>query len=262
MPPTTYDHPPEGVDSSRLTWVETVAGPGYTSVQLGRGATVRLTDLDGDACAHVLVFNAHQPSERLNVADTVKVQWQAYLTTGTVLLSDLGRALATITRDSSSRHDALAGTSARNTNTDRYGDGAAQGPSPAGRELFKLAAAKHGLQARDIAPSLSFFQGVRVAGDGQLSFTGSAGAGRSVDITAEMPVLVLIANTAHPLDPRAAYSCTALGVMAWSGCRDTTADLERSPEMARALLNTRTYLAAREDPAFATSSAASSATSS
>ena len=34
-------------------------------------------------------------AERLNVADTVKVQWQAYLGPGAVLLSDMGRALMT-----------------------------------------------------------------------------------------------------------------------------------------------------------------------
>ena len=36
------------------------------------------------------------------------------------------------------------------------------GPSPAGRELFTLAAAKHGLTKRDLPPSVSFFKGVRV----------------------------------------------------------------------------------------------------
>ena len=57
---------------------------------------VRLTDVDGDACAHVVLHNALLPSERLNLADTVKVQWQAYPTTGSALLSDRGRVLATI----------------------------------------------------------------------------------------------------------------------------------------------------------------------
>jgi urea carboxylase-associated protein 2 len=200
----------------------------------------------------MLVYNARQTSERLNVADTIKVQWQAYLTTGTVLLSDLGRALATITQDTSTRHDALAGTSSRLANTERYGDGAAQNGSPAGRELFKLAAAKHGLGSRDVAPSLSFFQGVRVENGGELVFIGSAGPGAFVDITAEMPVLVLVANTAHPLDPRTSYTCTPLAVTAWSRRPSGgSAELERSPEMARAMLNTNAYLAAREDVAFA-----------
>ena len=76
---------------------------------LARGTTLRLRDLDGEACAHLLLYNADQPWERLNVADTVKIPWQAYLGTGHPLLSDQGRVLATIVADDSGRHDALCG---------------------------------------------------------------------------------------------------------------------------------------------------------
>jgi urea carboxylase-associated protein 2 len=245
LPPTAWTGSPSDVDADRLTWVETVAGGGYTSLYLDQGTTMRLTDLEGDACAHLLVYNASQPAERVNVADTIKVQWQAYLTKGAVLLSDLGRALATIVDDTSGHHDALCGTSARLTNSERYGDGSAQGGSPAGRELFKLAAAKHGLDPRDVPPSLSFFQGVSVDSDGRLWFRGSAGVGGIVELVAEMPLLVLITNVAHPLDPRAEYTCTPLGVMAWSGSPSAEPQAHRTPEVARALLNTRAYLGMR-----------------
>lgn len=247
LPASRYASPPDGVRPEQLTWAETVAGGGYTSLLLQRGDTLALTDVTGDACAHLLLYNARQPVERLNVADTIKVQWQAYPTVGSVLLSDLGRALATITADTSARHDTLCGTSTRLGNTTRYGDGSPQGPSPAGRELFKLAAAKHGLDARDIPPSLSLFQGVRADAAGHLSFAGSAGADRRVELVAEMPVLVLIANTAHPLDPRTDYSCTALRVLAWRGA--PTRPVPRSPETARALENTEAYLTMSGSPA-------------
>jgi len=229
------------VAAEDLTWVETVAGGGYTSVYLQPGATVRLIDLQGDACAHLLAYNARQPAERLNVADTIKVQWQAYPSAGTVLLSDLGRALLTVTADSSAHHDTLCGTTSRAANDARYGDGSPHGPAPAGRELFILAAAKHGLQARDVAPSLSFFQGVRAGAGGELSFQGSAGAGASVDLMAELPVLVLIANTAHPLDPRPSFTSSPLRVLAWRGGAAPD-DAARTPEARRAVLNTRAYL--------------------
>jgi urea carboxylase-associated protein 2 len=242
LPPARYPNPPPGVAAEQLTWAETVAPGGYTSLYLDRGATLQLSDPDGDACAHVLLYNAVQTAERVNVADTVKVQWQAYLTTGAVLLSDLGRALATITLDTSTQHDAFCGTTTRLGNTGRYGDGAPQGPAPAGRELFKLAAAKHGLDARDVAPSLSFFQGIRVDG-AALRFVGTAGPGTRVRLIAELPLLVLLANTAHPLDPRETFTCSPLGVLAWSG--GDAYDPERTPEVARALLNTEAYLAMR-----------------
>ncbi|HWI70461.1 MAG TPA: urea amidolyase associated protein UAAP1 [Baekduia sp.] len=247
VPPTAWPAPPDGVDAADLTWAEVVGGGNYTNKVVARGTTIRLTDLAGDACANVLLFNADQPWERLNVADTVKVPWQAYVSEGHPLLSDQGRVLATVVADGSGHHDALCGTSSRAANAERYGDGEAQGPSPAGRELLLLGALKHGLGPRDVPPSLSFFQGVRVTDDGTLDFTGSAGAGASVTLRAELPLVVLIANVPHPLDPRESYMCTALEVLAWRGAPTAPGDPQWSatPEAERAYLNTMDYATAR-----------------
>ncbi|MGH2918828.1 MAG: urea amidolyase associated protein UAAP1 [Solirubrobacteraceae bacterium] len=237
---------PAGVPAGDVTWAETVAGGGYTSKVLARGTTLRLEDLHGDACAHVLLYNADQPWERLNVADTVKVPWQAYLGPGHSLLSDQGRVLATIVADSSGRHDALCGTSALPRNEERYGDGSPEGPSPAGRELLALAAAKHDLQRRDVAPSVSFFQGVRVAPSGLLCFEGSSGPGCHVELRAELPVIVLVANVPHPIDPRPEYACTTLRILAWRGTATMPDDplWSSTPELQRAFENTADYVAA------------------
>jgi urea carboxylase-associated protein 2 len=206
-----------------------------------------LTDVDGDACAHVLLFNADEPWERLNVADTVKIPWQAYLDEGHPLLSDQGRVLATIVNDSSHAHDAIAGTSTFAANRERYGDGSPQSGTPAGRELFKLAAAKHGLEPRDLPPSVSFFKRVNVAADGALSFSGGSGAGRFVELRCELPLVVLISNVPHPLDPRDEYVSTTLEILAWTG--DATAPDDAlwssTPELERAFLNTDAYWRAR-----------------
>jgi urea carboxylase-associated protein 2 len=247
LPASAWSGVPDGVEAGDLTWAEVVGGGNYTNKVVARGTTIRLTDRYGDACAHVLLFNADQPWERLNVADTVKVPWQAYMSTGHPLLSDQGRVLATVVDDDSGAHDALCGTSSRAANERRYGDGEAQGPSPAGRELLLLAALKHGLGPRDVPPSLSFFQGVHVGGDGALRFTGSAGAGRSVTLRAELPLVVLVANVPHPLDPRESYTCTGLEVLAWRGAPTGPGDppWSATPENERAFLNTADYAAAR-----------------
>jgi urea carboxylase-associated protein 2 len=249
VPAAGYHQIPGDVDPDRLLWAERVAPGGYTHRVLAAGTSVRLGDLEGEACAHVLMFRADQPWERLCVADTVKVQWQAYTAVGQVLLSDQGRALATVTADSSGRHDAICGTTTLLGNTERYGSGSPQGPSPAGRELFVLAAAKHGLTPRDLPPSLSFFKGVKVdASDGRLAWTGGCGGPATLELRAEMPLLVLIANTAHPVDPRPAFTNSTLEVLAWSGNPTGPDDpwWDSSPERRRAYLNTVEDLAARK----------------
>ncbi|MFB7333306.1 urea amidolyase associated protein UAAP1 [Streptomyces adustus] len=245
VPAENWPAPPCG--AGPLVWAETVAGGNYTHRVLSRGTELRLTDLRGDACAHLLLFAADRPWERLNVADTVKVQWNAYLGEGQLLLSDQGRVLATVVADTSGRHDALCGTSTLVRNTERYGDGTAHSASPAGRELFVLAAAKNGLAPRDLPPSLSFFQGVTVLEDGSLDFTGSAGPGGSVTLRAEQDVTVLIANVPHPVDPRPDYLSGPLEVLAWRAAPTAPGDplWDATPEGRRAFLNTAEFLAAR-----------------
>lgn len=247
LPASAWADPPAGVDSTQMTWAETVAGGGYTARALAAGTTVRLLDRHGDACPHVMLFNAEGAWERLNAADTVKVPWQAYLGAGHPLLSDQGRVLATMVGDTSEHHDALCGTSSRAANEVRYGDGAPEGPTPAGRELLLLAAVKHGLGPRDLGPTISFFRGIRVEADGALTPTGSAGPGAMVELRCELPLVLLLANVPHPLDPRPEYVCSTIEVLAWRGSPTSPEDplWNAGPEAERAYLNTDDYARAR-----------------
>ncbi|MEJ3405196.1 urea amidolyase associated protein UAAP1 [Rathayibacter sp. YIM 133350] len=243
-PAATSPFIPAGVAPDDLVWAETVAPGGYTSKVLARGTRLRLDDPTGEASANLLLYNADQPWERINVADTVKIPWQAYLGTGHPLLSGDGRVLATLIEDSSGHHDAFCGTTTDAFNERKYGTAEPFGPAPSGRSLFTLASAKHGLSPRDLPPSVSFFQGVRVEDDGQLTFQGGAGAGTHVTLVAEMPLLVLLANVPHPLDPRRDYVVGPLRVHAWRGL-PTSRESAATPELDRAYLNTIDYAEAR-----------------
>lgn len=240
VPATAWPDPPAGVPAAALTWVETVPGGRYTSKVLARGTRIRLTDAVGTACANVLFWRADAPWERLNVADTVKVPWQAYIGAGHPLLSDQGRVLATVVADDSGHHDALCGTTTLATNTAKYGAGEAHSESPAGRELLVLAAAKHGLTPTDVAPSVSFFHGVTVEADGALASTGSAGPGKSVELVLHLPCIVAVANAAHPLDPSPIFDTGLLEVLAWRADDDLAAlvaTTDTDPEYQRAAAN-------------------------
>jgi urea carboxylase-associated protein 2 len=247
VPASSSPFVPDGVAPQRLVWAETVAPGGYTHRVVARGTRIRLDDPTGDACAHLVLFNALEPWERLNVADTQKIPWQAYLGEGHPLLSGDGRVLATIVGDTSTRHDAFCGTSTDAWNQQKFGSAAPQGPSPSGRSLLTLAAAKHGLSPRDLPPSVSFFQGVRVDDGGALTWTGSAGPGTAVELVAEMPLIVLAANVPHPLDPRTDYVVGPLRLHAWRDAPSVPSDehASSSPERHRAYLNTVDYLEAR-----------------
>lgn len=247
VPARTSPIPPKGIDPGQLTWAETVKPAGYTHRVLARGTRLQLRDIEGEACAHLLIFNADNLQERLNVADTLKIPWQAYITTGHPLLSGEGRVLATVVADTSGRHDAFAGTSTPALNQRRYGDSAVHESHADGLSLLRQGAIKHGLTRRDLPPSISFFKQIRVAADGGLEFDASSPVGAEVELIAEMDVLVLIANTTHPLDDRLDFTCSTLAVHAWRD-RPTTPEDEfwnATPERTRAYLNTADLLEAK-----------------
>jgi urea carboxylase-associated protein 2 len=237
------DRPP-GVAAEAMIWEETLAAGGYASRRLNRGARLRLTDLHGDAHVSLLVFNAERPVERLNVADTVKVQWNAYLGAGGLLLSDMGRVMFSLLEDDTDGHDAFCGASNAASNARRYGDGFNHGAHPNARDRFVIALAKHGLTRRDIHPCVNLFKPVRIAADGATVLNpGPFPPGRQVTLRAEMDVIVVLANCPHVLDPRPAYTVTPVRASAWRGPVTPADDPVRNatPEGLRAFLNVEDY---------------------
>lgn len=240
LPASAASELPTGVSSADMVWAETIAPGGYGAKRLNRGARLRLTDLAGDACASMLVFNAERPIERLNVADTLKVQWNAYLGAGKLVLSDMGKVMLSVLEDDAGTHDAFCGASNQATNAARYGTGDNWGPHPNARDRFSLGVAKFGLARRDIHPCINWFKGVKVEEDGSLSpQPGPFPPGRSLTLRAEMDVIVVLANCPHVLDARPNYSVTPLRVSAWRGPVTPTDDSLRNatPEGLRAFLN-------------------------
>jgi urea carboxylase-associated protein 2 len=241
VPATAVADPPDGVDAAAVLWDETIGAGGYATRALPRGTRVRLVDVDGDTCAGLLLHRADEPTERLNVADTVKLQWQAYPGPGYLLLSDRGRVLATMVEDTGAGHDTFCGTSNRLDNERRYGDGTAHGPAPSGRDRFVVALAKHGLAERDVAPNINLFTGVSVGADGGVSLhQGRSRPGAQVVLRAEMPLIVTIVDVPHRLDPRPRYTAGRVRITAWRGAPAPADDPWRTatPEAARAFENT------------------------
>jgi uncharacterized protein len=245
LPASAAVNLPSGVAADDALWAEVLEAGEYSAHRLPRGSVLRLTDLDGDACAHVALHHANLPSERLNLADTTKVQWQMYPGPGSLLLSDRGRVLAAITDDTSGRHDTICSAPNRADHDAKYGDGRVEGPYPNARDRLVVALAKFGLGPRDLPPTISLFKGVRVAADGSLHLDEApATAGCFVELRFELDTIVSVANVPHVLDDRERYTCTPLHLAAWQGAVTAAGDPRRhaTPEARRAYLNTDDWL--------------------
>lgn len=177
---------------------ETLPGGWGTSLIIPRGQSLRIVAGARTSGISVLLYRLAEMTERLNVGDTVKVQWSAALHKGKLLYSDMGRVLASITDDTYGRHDALAGGSTALTNKAKYGDAVLRHT----RGNFILLAAKHGLSKLDIPPCVTFFAPVSVDTDGRFQWNAPLPKeGDYVDLRAEMDVLVFVSNAPHPLAP-------------------------------------------------------------
>lgn len=239
VPATAAEGRPRGVEAEAMLWDETIAPGGYAAKRLDRGARLRLVDLKGDACVSMLLFNAERPVERLNVADTLKVQWNAYLGAGRLILSDMGKVMLSVLEDTAGTHDAFCGASNASTNAAKYGEGDNWGPHPNARDRFVLAAAKFGLGRKDIHPCVNWFKGVTIQADGATRLVSARNPGQSVTLRAEMDVIVILTNCPHVLDPRPDYTVTPVRALAWRGPPTPADDPIRNatPEGLRAFLN-------------------------
>ena len=102
-------------------WTEALRGGTHWSGVLRRGQSLRLVAQGPDANVAALLYSREQPLERYNMADTLKAQHTAHLTTGCVCYSDMGRVLCAITADSLGWHDPLCGLTDRALVDARYG---------------------------------------------------------------------------------------------------------------------------------------------
>lgn len=177
---------------------ETLPGGWGWSGLVRCGETLRIVNRTATQGVSLLLYRAADPSERLNVGDTVKIQWSARLHKGKLLYSDMGRVLASLTDDTFGHHDAIAGGSTAFSNARKYGDAMVRDT----RSNFILLAAKHGLSKADIAPCLTLFAPVAVDSAGKLVWAAATPApGDYVDLRAEMDLLVFASNAPHPLAP-------------------------------------------------------------
>jgi urea carboxylase-associated protein 2 len=218
----------------------TIPAGSYWFGALQAGTCLRLDNIHGTPGAACLFWNAVDPSERFSATDTVKVQWTATIDRGRLLLSDMGRVLASVLDDTCGRHDALLGAGPPRLDLDT---------SPIngrnGAENLILGAAKLGLGPRDLHAPVTFFAAIRCHENRAFRWEdGISFAGTRVDLYAEMDLLIVVSNIPHPLAP-AGLRGEALRVVLW---RPDIAEIsafccEASREAGRAFARTQAYLA-------------------
>jgi urea carboxylase-associated protein 1 len=183
---------------------------GHWGRVLRRGQSLRIIDLDGRQAVDFLCYNADDPAERYNAADTMKYAKTIFLTKGHGIYSDLGRRLLTIVDDTCGRHDTIGGCCSAESNQVRYGIS----DTPNCRQNFLQALEPFGLGKKDIVANLNWFMNVPVAPDGTMGIVdGYSKPGDYVDLRAEMDVLAVISNCPQTRNPCNGFNPTPIRVI-------------------------------------------------
>ncbi|MES2697255.1 MAG: urea amidolyase associated protein UAAP1 [Verrucomicrobiota bacterium] len=230
----------------------TLTHAGMWSGVIGRGKTLRLTDLEGGANVGLLLYHADVLNERYNMPDTLKGQHIFYLRAPYCLHSDMGRVLASITSDTVGWHDTVCGCSNAELVTAKYGINTYQTARNEfhrnARDCFLIELAKWGLGKRDLVPNLNLFSKVVADDAGRLTFVEQhSQAGSHVALRFELDTLVVLNTCQHPLDPDRNYHPRQVRLEVFRTPPPTLADpsIAIRPENARAFENNARYHALR-----------------
>jgi urea carboxylase-associated protein 1 len=187
------------VVAARAPWLHHIAA----------GQTLRIVDLEGNQAVDFLLYAEADDAERYSAQDTVAAQGNLFLRTGTVLRSNEGRAMMTIAGTTVDYHDTIGGACSCESNTLRYGHHTKS--QHACVENFLEANLTEGRGKRDMVSNINFFMNVPVEADGALGIVdGISAPGLTVDLRADMDVIVVVSNCPQINNPCNGFNPTTV----------------------------------------------------
>lgn len=191
------------------------AGEGWAH-ELLPGQVLRIVDMEGNQAVDTLFYDAEHTEDHYSAVATMADQQNIYLTTGSILRTESGKALLTIVADTCGRHDTLGGACSSQSNTVRYARDIGWMHNCRDTFMLQLANLEGTWSKRDLAPNINFFMNVPVTPHGDLEFAdGISAPGRYVELQSLRHSLVLISNCPQLNNPCNAYNPTPVRLLIW-----------------------------------------------
>jgi uncharacterized protein len=179
---------------------------------LKKGEHLRIVDLEGQQAVDFLCYNAGDPRDRYNAANTMKLGQNIFLGKGSKLWSERAILLMSIVDDTCGKHDTIGGCCSPEINELRYN---VKGDRNC-RDTFEEALSPFGLTRGDIVANVNFFMYVPVREDGHMAIApGISKPGDYVDLLAENDVICVISNCAQRHNPCNGFNPTSVRVIAY-----------------------------------------------
>lgn len=184
------------------------------SIKMSQGEVLRIIDLEGQQAVDFLCYNADDPTDRYNAANTIKLNGNIYLGKDTEIWSVRASKMMTFIEDTCGSHDTLYGCCSVEIDDVRFGKNN-NGRGCQGN--FETELAKHGLGAKDIAANINLFMYVPVEANGDVAIApGISKAGDYVDLRAEMDLLAVLSNCPEALNNAAGMNPTPIRAIVYA----------------------------------------------
>ena len=164
-------------------------------LELARGETLRVIDVEGEQVADLAAFDAGDPRDGLSSGRTFDYNGTIFLSTGHALYSDRSRVMLSITEDTVGRHDLLYAPCSREMFALQYG---APGHHPSCLENLAACLEGDGIGRERIGTVFNIFMRVDVdPATGALTIRAPSSDARDyIDLLAERDLVVAVSACA------------------------------------------------------------------
>ena len=204
------------LDVSKAYINDNVPAGEYWAKVVKKGEVLRITDVEGNQAADTIFINASNYEERYHANNTMRMQKNVYISLGTEIRSNENNVMLRVIADCCGNHDTLGSACSCESNTARYGHDKRYMHSCRDVFLKGMLDFGNGLDKRDQVCNINFFMNVPVDPEGGSNFSdGISGAGKYVEMKAEMDVVVLVSNCPQLNNPCNAYNPTPVLMSVW-----------------------------------------------
>ncbi|HVX35767.1 MAG TPA: DUF1989 domain-containing protein [Hyphomicrobium sp.] len=178
--------------------------------KLRSGQCLKIVDIAGKQAVDFLCYDAHDPTDRYNASNTMKMNCNIFLSKGSILWSDRANKMMTVVDDTCGGHDTIGGCCSLEMNLLRYG----KTPKANCRDTFETALKSFGLTRGDIATNVNWFMSVPVANDGSMAISeGASKPGDYVVLKAERDLICVVSNCAQIYNPCNGFDPTPVRIV-------------------------------------------------
>ncbi|MGM0238113.1 urea amidolyase associated protein UAAP1 [Enterococcus sp. AZ103] len=174
------------------------------SEYIGAGKFIRLIAKDSTCNVVMGAYQAQHLEEKYNMPDSLKAQHTFFLSTNDLLMSDNGKMLLSLIKDTFGWHDTVCGHTLNRSIQKQYGPSSYQ--TDRNQRLrnsydnFSIELFRRGLQRRDLSSVVNLFSKVVADDAGNLTYQSQNTLDKEVILRADADVLLLLSNTPHPLN--------------------------------------------------------------